>query len=166
MAAGKLALLLIAGGLAGAAFAGLTTGTMRPYRDHAASELRPPATSREEAETAYAGPPAHQSWLDEGLSVLESPAWPFGHAPGNEDAGTPYPDAYGYAPDDDPRAVYENGRWDHDDGYAYGRQDDAAPGLSADEQAGPAPGQADAASDAARNAADAAQDVIAAERAN
>lgn len=178
MAAGKLVLLLLVGGLAGAAFAGMTTGVMRPYRERAAAS---PAAS---SAITYSTPPARQSWLDEGLSLLDSPAWPFGQGSGDDLAPAPYPDSEGYAPDHyDRRDSYDVDRWQRDDQRGYRRYDEyddaqagdsdlaQGPSLPAGRSAGTgtAPNlsrQADAANDAARRAATAAQDVIAAEHAN
>ncbi|EJL24031.1 hypothetical protein [Novosphingobium sp. AP12] len=189
MAAGKLLLLLVAGGLAGAAFAGMTTGVMRPYRDReAVSAARPLQPQANDGTAPYATPPANPSWLDEGVSLLDSPAWPFGHGSQDEDASAypaPGDDApYGYGQrerddaeryDDDPR--YDDGRWDREDrprpGYRTfdGYAANAYPPASVDEGGSsdrmerrqPAQRQGDTASDAASRAADVAQDVIAAE---
>jgi hypothetical protein len=162
MAAGKLALLLLVGGLAGAAFAGMTTGVMAPYRT--------PGTAPETP--AFAASPRHQSWLDEGLSLLDSPAWPFGHRPADTAARPAYDDAPGYAPDDyDSRDSYEVDRWQR-----AGAPDDDAPPPADEDEADLPPHQAlapqdlpprsDAATAAADRAADAARAVIAAEHAS
>jgi hypothetical protein len=189
MAAGKLVLLLVVGGLAGAAFAGMTTGVMRPYREReAVSAARPLQPQANDDSAPYAAPPANPSWLDEGVSLLDSPAWPFGHGFEDEDASA-YPAPDGHAPygygrlgrddgqryDDDRR--YDDSRWDREDrprpGYrtSDGYAENAYPPVYADEggppdrmeRRQPAQRQRDSASDAASRAADAAQDVIAAE---
>lgn len=179
MAAGKLLLLLVAGGLAGAAFAGMTTGVMRPYRDReTASTIRPAGPEANDETASYASPPAHQSWLDEGVSLLDSPAWPFGHGSADEETAPPEPD--GYAPYGyDERERYDDRRRDHDDrarrGYRTFDGYAEAPNPPAYDEAGPSERierpqpptrRSDPASDAASRAADAAQDVIAAEHGN
>jgi hypothetical protein len=169
MAAGKLVLLLLAGGLAGVAFAGMNAGAMRPFRDPARVAPAP-------ADSAlYA--PAHRSWLDEGLSLLDTPAWPFGHGAGDEAPAPPLDDAapYGYDRHDHGDEApgyhaYDDRAYDddtQDDAYAPGREADAPPFASdRDDPAAAAPPRSDAATDAASRAAAAAQDVIAAEHAN
>ncbi|HUD27704.1 MAG TPA: hypothetical protein VMQ93_02455 [Novosphingobium sp.] len=190
MAAGKLVLLLVAGGLAGAAFAGMTTGVMRPYRQDDGRPFADVALPQTTDGTALASP-SRPSWLDEGMAVLDSPAWPFGHDPGEDDAAPAYAPPrdyegeppYGYDPPDDRRfrryedERYAGDRWQGDDGRrgrpAYRTFDgypDASGGYITDEAEPdvrtdrPAPRRDDAASDAASRAADAAQDVMAAER--
>ncbi|WP_404482338.1 hypothetical protein [Novosphingobium sp. BL-52-GroH] len=161
MAAGKLLVLLLVGGLAGAAFAAMTTGTMRPYRVAEGSRAH-----GEGDVGAYAAPPDRRSWLDEGLSLLDSPAWPFGHGSGHDDAARIDPEdegPYDYAPTRDDERDYGS----HDAGNVYGDGGyDIAPSADRPAPAGPAPAEADAATDAASRAAAAAQDVIAAEHAN
>lgn len=155
MSAGKLALLLVVGGLAGAAFATLTTGSLPRFSspEHARSIM-------------IEGNAPQRSWLDEGLSALDSPAWPFGrgaHDRGPEQTLAP-PDGYApydYGPSDD----YGDGSWER--GQYGGRSaysDEAYAPAPPPETPHPAPKQ-DSASDAAARAADAAQDVIAAENA-
>lgn len=152
MAAGKLILLLVAGGLAGAAFAGLTTRSMQPF------EEAPRAVSHDDR--AYAGPATHSSsWLDQGLSALDSPAWPFGRGGWSQEPA-PEPPPYDYGPPDDGDANYGPGGFDEGDYDQAGRP--AMQAQDAGEGTGQSPGQ-DAASAAARSAADAAKDVIAAE---
>jgi hypothetical protein len=162
MAAGKLVLLLIAGGLAGAAFAGMTARSMHPVGPANGSAERPIAAARPGSD-AYAGPRDHgSSWLDEGLSVLDSPAWPFGRGGWSQEPA-PEPPPYDYAPPyddgdgpngdgDEPALAGPRNFADADRGQAY---EDGAPAAIG--------GQGDAASAAAQNAANAAQDVIAAE---
>lgn len=185
MAAGKLALLLVAGGLAGAAFAGMTTSAMRPYRDREARlDTRPsrlPATD----EAAPGNSLAARSWLDEGVRLLDAPAWPFG--PGSDEEAAAPVEERGYY-DDDRRDRYddepggEDHPWQREErhyrGYrsfeGYAREpempaesefDEAIP-RRPPERSLPASRPGDAAADAARRAADAAQDVEAAEGAH
>lgn len=155
MAAGKLVLLLLAGGIAGAAFAGISTRTMHfPRSDQARAESE-----------GYGIAPARRSWLDEGLSVLDTPAWPFGPA-----AHEPPPDAYsadGTAAEDGPDGfVIYPGPAPHAPELSPALPPES-PNASTPEQPNPMPTRAggDAASDAAARAANAAQDVIAAENA-
>ncbi|WP_200844934.1 MULTISPECIES: hypothetical protein, partial [unclassified Novosphingobium] len=147
MAAGKLVLLLIVGGLAGAVFAGMTTGAMRPYREGADHDAGRETAHRalapaDEAASSYAEPPVRQSWLDEGLSLLDSPAWPFGPGYSSDEAAPPYPAHQGYAADGyPPRGSYDDEGWVRGDrpgrrdmrnydGYADdGYDDDPAPPL-------------------------------------
>lgn len=159
MSGAKFALLLIVGGIAGAAFAVVTTGAM-------------PKFSQPEAHRAAVltdAPPAQRSWLDKGLSALNSPAWPFGR--GADDVGPSMPPdepPYGYGPPDD----YDDGAWERRQYGSHGpyQREDYAAG---DSQPMSAPGsahspvapRADAAADAAARAADAAQDVMSAENA-
>jgi len=191
MAAGKLVLLLIVGGLAGAVFAGMTTGAMRPYRDAANHGAGAETAHRDlapanDAGYGYAAPPVRQSWLDEGLSLIDSPAWPFGPGSSGEDAAPPYSAPQGYAADGYPtHGGYDDEGWvrgdlpgrrdmrnydDYADERYGGDRVPASPGgdspAPAWEQAAPPRRQSDTASDAARRAADAAQDVMAAESAN
>jgi hypothetical protein len=162
MAAGKLVLLLVAGGLAGAAFAGMTARSMHPVERADGSAQHPLAAARPGSD-AYAGPRDHgSSWLDEGLSVLDSPAWPFGRGGWSQEPA-PEPPPYDYAP------PYDDGDNLHADGYGSAPADvgnfaDADKGEAYDDGAPDATdSQGDAASAAAQNAANAAQDVIAAE---
>lgn len=160
MSGAKFALLLVVGGMAGAAFAALTTGALPNFSK--------PESHR--SATLGDNPPARRSWLDEGLSALNSPAWPFGR--GSDDGGPPTPAdppqdyaPYGYGPPDD----YDDGAWER---RQYGNH---APYRDEDQQAigdtlpaplaTPAPPRADAAADAAARAADAARDVMSAENA-
>lgn len=183
MAAGKFVLLLVAGGLAGAAFAGMTSGVMRPYRDHeTAAPIRPVPQSAESAQTEapYAAP-ARPSWLEEGMAMLDSSAWPFDHGADPEaEQGDRAPEDYEDYP---PYASLPRDRYADDDyharheerfgGRGYRRFDgyepDAYPHAYADvperseRLQRPSPRQDDAAADAASRAADAAQDVMAAE---
>lgn len=185
MAAGKLVLLLVAGAVAGAAFAGMTTGTMRSYggssRD-GESAARAEALRADEGASSYAAaPPARQGWLEEGVSMLDSPAWPFGHGY-EESYGEAGPPAYaapqgyeaypppGYGPrphyEDEPGGVDRYAEDGHSTpavgpstlpAYGTGRR------MQEPLEQPPAARRGDAASAAAARAADAAQDVIAAE---
>lgn len=166
MGAGKLVLLLLAGGLAGVAFAGITTGSMRPYRQAEAAHHR---TRDDTDATDYAAPPAHSSWLEQGLSLLDNPAWPFGRGAAGEHAIAPEDDTpYGYVSrDGDDRAPASGDRAYPDNAYAAEGESGGDPALDLPpEHAVSEPRQQDSASDAARRAADAANDVIAAEHAN
>ncbi|WP_232494336.1 hypothetical protein [Novosphingobium kaempferiae] len=155
MSAGKLALLLVVGGLAGAAFATLTTGSLPHFSspEHARS-------------VTIEGSSSHRSWLDEGLSALDSPAWPFGRGAHDREPEHPVPPPDGYAPygygapDDYGDGSWERGQYGGRSAYS-GEEYVPAP---APEAPRPAPRE-DSASDAAARAADAAQDVIAAENA-
>lgn len=173
MSVGKLTLLLIAGGLAGAAFATMSAGPLRAYRQHEAPVAIAPATQDDRVEE-----PVRPGWLDEGLSALDSPAWPFGR--GEWDNGPPAPEPLpdGYAPYDQ-QDGYERGydgsyrAYDeYPDAYQDGRpvwqgQSNAQPApLTRAPQATPrAMSGEDHAADAAQRAADAAQDVLDAEKA-
>lgn len=169
MATGKLVLLLVAGGMAGVAFAGMNSSAMLPYK-HA--DARPPVIAAQDQSSTYADANVSPSWLDDGVSLLDTPAWPFGRsarAPDTQDAPYEYGafrshDTYEGYRANDPEAYPDQRRNDYayDPGdyplYGYDdepRYDDARQGNTVDEQ--------DAAGEAARDAADAAQDVIAAE---
>lgn len=158
MRARKLVVLLVIGGLAGVVFAGMTTGAMRPYREHHAERDYREAGP----DDAYA-PRGHASWLDEGLSLLENPAWPFGRSadePAPQPMGNDYDPYYG-----------DGANPDFDAGDPYAAQPGyRAPGDTMELPVAPAPqaqspdtARGDAAADAAADAADTAQDVIAAE---
>ncbi|MFC0205932.1 hypothetical protein [Novosphingobium soli] len=156
MTAGKLALLLIVGGLAGAAFASLSTGSLRSYTQGSPSA---PASALAQQEA-----PTGRSWLDEGLTVLQSPAWPFGEREWNPDpprqAGDYPAPEYG-AP----------GRWEDEDqgGERYREvepwpQDELGAAVQDAEPLEPPMDPRDAAAaEAARRAQDTARDVLAAE---
>ncbi|PNU02409.1 hypothetical protein A8V01_08405 [Novosphingobium guangzhouense] len=148
--------MLVIGGIAGAAFAALTTGALPKFAD--------PAANRS---VVYEAPPAQRSWLDEGLSALNSPAWPFGRG-AHEEVPPPEPPQdyapYGYGPPDD----YDDDAWEqrqYGNHAPYQSEDYASSASAADSQPLPALPRADAADDAAARAADAAQDVISAESA-
>ncbi|GLK43539.1 MULTISPECIES: hypothetical protein [Novosphingobium] len=161
MSGAKFALLLVVGGIAGAAFAVITTGAMPRFSQ--------PQSHR--SATLEDNSPAGRSWLDEGLSALNSPAWPFGR--GSDDAGPPMPPEpqqdyapYGYGPPDD----YDDGAWErrqYGSHAPYQGEGYAAEGSQPAPDRSPAPSpaapRADAAADAAARAADAAQDVLSAE---
>lgn len=166
MAAGKLVLLLLAGGLAGAAFAGMNAGAMRPFRDPARVAPAP-------ADSAlYSPAPAHRSWLDEGLSLLDTPAWPFGHGAGDDLPAPPLDDGAPYGYDRQDHGDEAPGYRSYDDhaeddtGDPAGETYDTPFAPDQDDPAVAAPPRSDAATDAARRAAAAAQDVIAAEHAS
>lgn len=165
MSIGKLTLLLVIGGLAGAGFAAITTGALPSYRKS------PHAGIEHSHSISVDAQPAHRSWLDEGLSALNSPAWPFGR--GEDDSRAPArPDGYapyGYGPPDDDDQAWERRQYGQRDALPlpdypaaadYPRDEPTRPDASSPESATP---RADAAADAAARAANAAQDVIAAE---
>jgi len=155
VSAGKLALLLVVGGLAGAAFATLTTGSLPRFSnpDHARS-------------VTIEGNAPQRSWLDEGLSALDSPAWPFGRGAHDRAPEQTLPPPDGYAPYDySPSDDYGDGSWErgqYGGRSTYREEGDAV--APPPETTHPAP-QRDSAADAAARAADAAQDVMAAENA-
>lgn len=180
MAAGKLFLLLLAGGLAGAAFAGMTTGAMRPYRDESPRPSPALASAQSNNETVRYEAHSARSWLDEGISLMESPAWPFGRGSSDEDAVPADGDEpYGYEqPGRYAERHYDDSRWDEEDGpgpgYRHwgGEASDGHPpaGTPAQEpapldrwDAQQLPSRPDDAAAAAGRAAEAARDVITAE---
>ncbi|MEE4454045.1 hypothetical protein [Novosphingobium resinovorum] len=152
MSLGKLALLLVVGGLAGATFAAVTT---RSLSSHASFEHLP--TDR----------PAPRSWLDEGLSALDTPAWPFGPEVGDDrgELAEGPPDDYaadGYGLSE----RYADEAWERRRDIQYGQPVTDVQSPAPDAVSEPSPitrRQDDAASAAAARAADAAQDVMAAE---
>ncbi|MGF7152274.1 hypothetical protein [Novosphingobium gossypii] len=158
MSLGKFGLLLIVCGLAGAAFAAVTTGALPKY-----------VTPQHSQQLSADSRPSTRSWLDQGVTALNSPAWPFGRSeeydqPAEDDADGYAP--YGYGPPDNA----DDGSWErrqygahdmmpeplpyaHDPAYA-----EAEAPVGARDDAGH-----DAADSAAARAADAARDVRAAE---
>lgn len=160
MGSGKLVLLLVAGSIgAGILLASATTQAMRSYpkmpllgaAPHRADPPSPPAYGKS------------RSWVDEGLSALDIPAWPFGRDEwdGSDDIS-------------DDTSADDTGTqdWAGTPAYGDGLQQDFPPGManpgnaeSADAPMPPDTGAVhDAAADAAQRAATAAADVSAAER--
>lgn len=167
MGSGKLAGLLIAGALAaGALAAGATTHSMRSYHGTAPDSARLDQAHPSKGQL-------HKSWLEEGLSMLDSPAWPFGRdewdGTANSKARADTDDDSGYTPQaDDDVAPDDTGPGD----YTPAASDDFLPQASASADIGPdadidaavaAPPQNDAAAAAAARADVAAQDALAAE---
>ncbi|MEJ2456648.1 MAG: hypothetical protein P8Y58_00295 [Novosphingobium sp.] len=147
MGSGKLLLLLIAGSVgAGVLAAGATTHAMRVY-----PKMPSPAVSGRNETSPHPAYGRSRSWLDDGLSALDIPAWPFGRDEwdGSDDSGRHREPGYGVGQDALPGA-------DHD----------ALPAPAGPEDAdqNDAPSTPDAAAVAATRAMAAAQDVIAAER--
>ncbi|MCJ2186597.1 hypothetical protein [Novosphingobium beihaiensis] len=141
MGSGKLVLLLIAGSVcAGILAASATTHAMRTYPKVPVIAARPTADYARRA-LALGG---NSSWIEDDLSALDIPAWPFGRDEwdGSDDAGQP----------------------DGQSGPASGM--DQPPGAEpAGEPLAPGGSTAqDAAADAAARAEAAAADVTAAER--
>ena len=154
MAAGKFVLLLMGGGLAGAAFAALTTGAITRLPD-AQESLSPPPVAQPDA----------GSDSDEGAFVLGTAQWPF-QAEGGAD-GLAYSPEDLEAPDYEPGPAAEDNR-----PFAYHAGEPPKRMSQPMPSARPVPpptgrvgGAGDAATAAANRAADAAQDVLAAETA-
>ncbi|MCJ2179748.1 hypothetical protein [Novosphingobium album (ex Hu et al. 2023)] len=150
MGSGKLVLLFIAGSVsAGILVAGATTHGIHSY-----PKISLPGASSERIHE----PPPARSWLDDGLSTLDVPAWPFGRDEwdGSDDTGG----------QDWPGSPA--GPQGHDDGLLQDVPSGTAdPGYGPAPGAPPAPGTGpvdDAAAEAAQRAAAAAADVSAAER--
>ena len=180
MGSGKLVLLLLLAGSVGAGMlaAGATTHAMRTYRAPAVQSY-PDADAGHAAPSGqdYASSPQPQanreSWLDEGLSMLDIPAWPFGRDEwdGSDDTDTQdWQGRHGHANRPETPAYGHRHLADQDDAYAPPHPsslDAGAPdtgGDSAPPIATSSNTPRDAADDAAMRAGAAAQDVLSAEK--